>query len=389
MIYKKEERNPQIWFCTGHFINDIYTGFLNPIMPFIAEQVGITMPIATIILSCSHIFSSILQPFFGFFADNMRKRAFIFWGLLLTAIFISFSPAVRNIYLMVLFIVLGSLGSSLFHPQTLGLISKFSQSDTARNMGIFIACGTLGYSMGPLFSSFIAQYFGLSRMPFLASIGIFWALIMFIMVPKFSNQKSDKPKIHFLSALKDILSNRQLNILNIIAMLKSLVTTACSILLPFLWKSMGYSKFQIGTALFCFLALGGIASLVSPKFEKKIGTANVFYFSMITTFPLMILFIFTYKILPILSFIIFAVMGFVTMFATPVTMSIAQNVIPKYKSIIGGFINGFSWGIVAILMSVIGYIAQTSGITMVLLVITLIPAICSFMVKFLKFNQEI
>lgn len=383
MIYTKEERKPQIWFCGGHFINDIYTGFLNPIMPFIAEQVKISMPVATIILSCSHIFSSLLQPFFGFFADNMRKRGLIFWGLIFTSLFISFAPASKNLITMVLFIMLGGLGSSLFHPQSLGLISKFSKSDIVRNMGIFIACGTLGYSMGPLFSSGIAQYFGLDKMPYLSLLGICWAVLMFNMVPKFSDDKTQKSNIDFVKALKDILSNRKLNILNIIAMLKSLMTTSCSILLPFLWKAQGYSKFQIGTALFFFIFLGGIASLLSPKFEHKIGTANVFYFSMITTLPLMILFMLTYKNMPLLSFIIFAIMGFVTMFATPITMNLAQNVLPEYKSIIGGFINGFSWGIVAIAMSIIGYIAQATSIVPVLVIISAIPAICSYSVKYL------
>jgi FSR family fosmidomycin resistance protein-like MFS transporter len=384
MVYEKEERKPQIWFCAGHFINDVYTGFLNPIMPFIAEQVRISMPIATIILSCSHIFSSLLQPFFGFFADNMKKRALIFWGLICTAIFISCAPATNNLLLMVFCIILGSLGSSLFHPQSLGLISKFSTSDLVRNMGIFIACGTLGFSMGPLLSSTIAQYFGLDKMPILASLGIFWALMMFFMVPKFSNLPSEKPKINFPQAIKDILTNRQLNILNIIAMLKSLIQTSCSILLPFLWKSMNYSKFQIGFALFCFLFLGGISSLLSPKIEKKIGTRNVFYISMITTFPMMIAFMLTYKTHSALSFVIYVLMGFVTMFATPITMSMAQKVLPQYKSIIGGFINGFSWGIVAIAMSIIGYIAQAISIVPVLTTLAAIPAVCSVMVKHLK-----
>lgn len=384
MIYQKEERKPQIWFCGGHFINDIYTGFLNPIMPFIAEQVKISMPVATIILSSSHIFSSLLQPFFGFFADNMRKRALIFWGLICTAIFISIAPAINNLAIMIICIILGSLGSSLFHPQSLGLISKFSTSDTVRNMGIFIAFGTLGFSLGPLLSSTIAQYFGLDKMPFLAVLGIFWALLMFKMVPKFSITAEKKGELNFIKAIKDILSNKQLNILNIIALLKSLVQTSCSILLPFLWKSMGYSKFQIGLAMFCFIFLGGISSLISPKLEKKIGTANVFYFSMIMTFPMMILFMITYKTHPTISFIIYALAGFVTMFATPITMSMAQKVLPQYKSIIGGFINGFSWGVVAIAMSVIGYIAQATSIVPVLVVISLIPAICSVMVKYLK-----
>ena len=388
MIYDKEERKPQIWFCVGHFINDIYTGCLNPIMPFIAEQVRISMPVATIILSCSHIFSSLMQPFFGFFADNMRKRALIFWGLIFTAVFISAAPAIHNIYLMVLCIMLGSLGSSLFHPQSLGLISKSTASDVVKNMGIFMALGTLGFSTGPLFSSSMAQYMGLDKMPLLSILGICWAPLMFVMVPKFSNQKAEKQKINFKFAIKEILSSRRLNVLNLIAMLKSLITTSCSILLPFLWKAEGYTKFQIGLALFFFLAMGGISSLISPKLEHKIGTANVFYFSMITTLPLMILFMLTYKVFPILSFVIFALMGFVTMFATPITMNMAQNVLPKYKSIIGGFINGFSWGIVAILMSGIGFIAQATSIVPVLVVISIIPAMCSFLVKYL-FNDKV
>ena len=166
-------------------------------------------------------------------------------------------------------------------------------------------------------------------------------------------------------------------------MLKSLITTSCSILLPFLWKSQGYSKLQIGLALFFFLACGGIASLISPKLEHKIGTANVFYFSMITTFPLMVFFMLTYKTCPAVSFVIFALMGFVTMFATPITMNLAQNVLPQYKSIIGGFINGFSWGIVAIIMSIVGYIAQATNIVIVLVIISTIPAMLSYLVKYL------
>lgn len=388
MIYDKNERKPQIWFCGAHFINDIYTGFLNPIMPFIAEQVKISMPVATIILSCSHIFSSLLQPYFGFFADKTRKRSLIFWGILSTAIFISFAPACTNIALMILFIILGSIGSSLFHPQSLGLVSKFTTSNAAKNMGIFIACGTLGFSLGPLLSSAMAQYFGLSKMPVLAILGIVWAFLMFGMVPKFSNETGVKREnINLKQAFIDILSNKRLNILNIIAVLKSLMTTSCSILLPFLWKSQGYSKFQIGMALFCFLFLGGIASLLSPRVEKIIGTDKVFYISMISTLPLMILFMLTYKTLPLVSFIIFAIMGFITFFATPITMSMAQQVLPQYKSIIGGFINGFSWGIVAVVMSVIGYIAQATSIVPVLVVISIIPAISSVLVKYL-FNEQ-
>lgn len=380
---KKSEKLTRIWLAGGHFVNDIYTGFLNPIMPFIAAKIGISMAVATVVLSMSHIFSSLLQPIFGFFADNMLKRAFIFWGLLFTSCFIPFAPASQTLPVMIVFIILGSLGSSLFHPQALGLANKYAGADRVKYMGIFLGMGTLGYSVGPLLSAYVAQFWGLDKMPVLSLIGLFWVGLMFKFVPKMSNLRLVKPHYELKPAFKAILSNRKLNILNVISMLKSLISTSCFILLPFLWKDMGYSPFFIGTALFVFIFVGGIGSILSNKFEKLVGTRNVFYFSMISTLPLMFLFVLTYKAFPAFSFAVYFVMGFVTMLAVPVTMNMAQSIIPEYKSIIGGFINGFSWGIVALIMSLNGYVAQKFGITNVLLGVSVIPAMFSVFVRYL------
>jgi MFS transporter len=371
-----------VWLCGGHFINDIYTGVLNPIMPFIAAKIGITMAIATIILTVSHIFSSLLQPLFGYFADNIVKRSFIFWGLILSSIFIPLSALAHNPFILVLFIIFGSIGSSLFHPQALGFASRFAEKGNAgKSMAVFVAMGTLGYSFGPIISSAITQFLGMPRMPLMTILGILWALLMFAFVPKLSLSEPVRPKIDFKTAFKRILTNRKLNILNIIAMLKTMIMSACFILLPFLWKNMGYKPFYIGMALFMFIFAGGIGSLISSNLEKRIGAANVFYISMISTMPLMFLFIFTCSSHPTMSLIVFVIMGFITMMATPVTMVMAQNVIPEYKSIISGFINGFSWGIVAIAMSLLGFIAEKFGITNVLLFVSVIPAVCSVLIK--------
>ena len=167
-------------------------------------------------------------------------------------------------------------------------------------------------------------------------------------------------------------------LLNLIAILKTLVTTSSCILLPFLWKGLGHSAFYIGFALFAFNFAGGLGAFLSRKFELKVGTENVFYFSMILTFPMMILFMMTYKAFPTIALIIFILMGLIQWMAVPVTMVMAQATIPEYKSIIGGFINGFSWGIVAIIMTGIGFLAQAKGIIPVLVSISAIPALLSY-----------
>lgn len=373
------EKKSQFWLNAAHFVNDIYTGMLNPIMPFIAVKLGITMAIATVVLSLSHICASLLQPIFGFFADNMRKRSFIFWGLLSTSIFISLAPNASSLAPLIAFVILGSLGSSLYHPQALGFVSKFSKSENiSRNMGIFMGCGTLGFALGPIVSSGITQYFGLSKIPYLAVLGVALALSMSVFIPRTELSSANKSHNDFIETFKRILSNRKLNLLNLIAMLKTLVTTSSCILLPFLWKDMGYNAFYIGFALFAFNFAGGMGAFISRKFEMKIGTQNVFYFSMMLTFPMMVIFMLTYKTHPTLAIVTFILTGLIQWMAVPVTMVMAQSVLPEYKSIIGGFINGFSWGVVAILMTGIGFVAQAKGIMPVLLVVSAIPALLSF-----------
>jgi len=385
---KELKKNPILWLDGAHLINDVYTGMLNPIMPFIAAKLSISMAVATVILSMSHICASLLQPLFGFWADNISKRVFIFWGLIFTSIFISIAPASTEIFILILCIILGSLGSSFFHPQALGLVVKFAENDIAKTMGVFIALGSIGFSVGPLLSAAVAQYWGLSHMPVLCLPGLFMAIIMFKLVPKIPVEASEKRDLKLSQAFKDICKNKKLRILILMAMLKTLVTTSCLILLPFLWQSLGYEPFYIGCILFAFIFAGGIGSILSRGLEKKIGTPKVFSISMVSTLPLMFIFALSYKSFPHFAEIIFVLIGFLTMLAQPVMMVMAQSVLPQYKSIMGGFINGFSWGIVAIVMSVIGFVAQAKGIIPVLLVIAVIPAVLSvYVIKQLFSNN--
>ena len=67
------------------------------------------------------------------------------------------------------------------------------------------------------------------------------------------------------------------------------------------------------------------------------------YISLILTFPIMLVFLLIYKMHPVLSIVVFMVMGFTTMLAQPVMLVMAQRILPEYKSIVSGFINGFSW----------------------------------------------
>jgi len=387
-ISEKQTRQAILWLCSAHLVCDVYSGFLNPIMPFIASKLGFSMAIATVLMAITQICSNMLQPIFGFFADNIYKRFFIFWGLIFASLFIPLAPSAPNIILLVIFMILGSLGGSFFHPQSMGFVNFFSGKNCSNNMGIFISVGSLGFAFGPLLASLITQTIGLDKIFYTSIPGIILALIMFNFVPKLSNTQELNEHKEFFSSFKEILANKQMDLLMLIAMMKSLVTNSSCILLPFLWKNMGYTPFYIGFALFLFVFAGSIGSFVSPKAEKAFGTKPVIYFSMLATMPLMLGFAFTYKTMPVLSMAIFATIGFTTMLAQPVTLVLAQKTLPKYKSIVSGFVNGFCWGVIALVMSILGAIAQRYGIINVLIILTFIPVVASYTVRYIK-KEEI
>src|SRR5574344_520820 len=384
MNTKPNSKKAIAWLSLAHMTNDTYAGFLNPIMPFIAVKIGITMAVATVIMSIAQICASFFQPIFGFWADNIYKRTFIFWGLLFETMFIPIAPQANNIFILTLCIILGNLGGSFFHPQALGFVSKFAkEGNFVQTMAMFISVGTIGFAFGPIISSLMTQYWGLQKIPYTSFIGIILALFMFISVPKLSGIGKTIEKHDFGKSFKEILSNKFMLILIVTAMMKALITNSCTILLPFLWKGMGYKPAYIGTALFLFLLMGGLGSLVSGKLEAKIGAKPVLYISMIATFPMMFLFVETYKTHAVLSLFIFVLMGFVTMLAQPVTMVMAQRLLPDYKSIVAGFINGFSWGVVAVALTVIGYLAQNFGIAKVIFIVSFIPVLFAYLVHYL------
>ena len=380
---KQENKKALAWLTLGHGITDSYSSFINPILPFIVANIGASLSMATCALSASQLFSSLMQPVFGFVADKWQKRFFIFWGLILASIAFGLSGLVQNIWQLALCLIIGGLGVGFYHPQATGFVVKYSGQNLAKNMSIFIAAGTIGYSLGPIISSSITQWFGVTKLPFTTIWGIIFALCVFVFVPKSKTNIEEKHKDTLGQTLKNIFKNKIVRILIMISALKSLVTSSFSILMPFYWKDLGYSAFQIGIAIFIFLTVGALGTYLSSKYEKIIGYKKVFYISLIVPFILTAIFASLTKVLPALSFALFVLTGFVTMLSVSINMVMAQKTMPEYKSMISGFIGGFSWGIVGVFLPLIGLVAQNIGIINTLLIISFIPVALSYFIKYL------
>jgi len=354
----------------GHFMVDLYASALIPLYPFLTSKLGIKLSTISLIIACGHLFSSMMQPLFGFFADRMRHRTFMVWGLVMGAVFIPLTVAVDNIWLVALFLLLGMCGNALFHPQVTSLVNtfNFNNPNLSKYMGAFMGLGTIGYALGPVMSSSLVEHFGPYSLSYVTILGVSTALILYFQVPKIPAAAVVKVKENFFNIMKEILKKKTYLSLVWIAIVKSGMSISFGTFVPFILKDRGFSLGQIGIIVTLFFILSGISMMTSSGIEKKIGAENIIRLSFWTVLPLVLLFIFTIDKFPLLAVIIFILTGYFIFLSVSVTIIAAQNLMKEHKGVISGVMQGFSWGIGALSLAPLGYIGEAVGVDKILVV---------------------
>ena len=364
----------------GHFMVDLYASALIPLYPFLTSKLGIKLSTISLIIACGHLFSSMMQPLFGFFADRMHHRTFMVWGLIMGAIFIPLTVVVDKTWIMALFLFFVMCGNALFHPQVTSLVNtfNFNNPNLSKYMGAFMGLGTIGYALGPVLSSTLVDNFGVYSLSYVTVLGVSTALILYFQVPKIPASTINKAKENFFNIMKEILKKKTYLSLIWIAIVKSGMSISFGTYAPFMLKERGFTLSQIGIIVSLFFILSGVSMLTSSKIEKKIGAENIIKLSFWTVLPLILLFIHTLDKFPLFAVAIFILTGYFTFLSVSVTIVAAQNLMKEHKGVISGVMQGFSWGIGALSLAPLGYIGEIFGIDKVMILMALLAFFTGF-----------
>lgn len=363
-----------IGLSSGHFMVDWYASILVPLYPLITAKLGISLSFISAIIAFGHMLSSMLQPLFGYISDKLRHRTFMFWGLIMSSIFIPLTVVSSSAGILTLFLVLGMCGNAFYHPQVTCLVNTFSYNNPklAKYMGIFLGLGTIGYAIGPFCSSSAASLFGAHSLLAFSVPGILTAILIYFVVPKIPIGSVCTRKENFVSIMKEILSSKVILGLVLIAVVKSGVSISFGTYMPFLLENHGFNLHQIGLIVTLFFTVSGVATMISPKIEEKIGGANVIRLSFFSVLPLTLLTLFLLNIFPFLSAVLFIITGFFILLSVSVTLVSAQKLVSQNKGVISGIMQGFSWGLGALFLAPMGVIGQYFGVDKILVIMSLI-----------------
>lgn len=136
--------------CTGHFLSHFYAFCLPPLFPFLNADLGLSYTALGALLTLRGLATSVAQLPAGFVVDRFGAKMVLMGGLLLTVVSYALFAATDIYWLFVLFIILGGVGDSVFHPADYSILNaSVAQERMGRAFSIHTFSGHLGFAVAP------------------------------------------------------------------------------------------------------------------------------------------------------------------------------------------------------------------------------------------------
>jgi len=353
-----------------HFIGDFYISFGNPLLPVFGEKFSLTLTQVGLMVGISRLLAFVVQPPVGYLADHYQTRFFVLGGPLLAIVFIPLIGIAPAFLVLILFISLGSIGSSMFHPTVAGMVSTYSGRHLGFSLSIFNLGGTLAFGVGPLFITYFVSSYGLLRAPYTMIFGLAVMALLFRIIPV--PQGEGLKGLGFVGSLQEVLGRvwKSIVVIWMVIVLRTFVVQSFMTFIPVMYAKEGYSLVSIGTMVSLFSVAGAISGLLAGHLSDKIGYKPIFYFAFGLTTPSLYLLLYLSG-----NWIYFGVIlaGFFAMATLPLGLAMAQELAPRGRSTVSSLTMGLAFGTGAMATPVTGMLADIFSIRMVLFFLAIIP----------------
>ena len=359
----------------AHLVMDSYTSFLFPLLPLMATrlslkpaQIGLLPPLMTIA-------SSLMQPVYGLISDRYLKRSMAVFGPLIAAVFLSSLGMAQSLPSLVVLILLGGIGVGMFHPQSAALVSRAASADGRGKhqgmvMSIFSSAGTVGYALGPVLVAVVVSRYGLEKSWYTVGWGVACWALLFRYCPPLERREDRGETPSLIEALRAVWA--PLTLLYFAVVLRSAVSVGIQTYLPFSLQHSGLTTTEISWVLTGFLFFGGVGGFFGGALADRLGARRVSMVAMLIATPVLLG---SFSTQGLLSYLLLMAGGTVLNLPIPISVVMAQRLVPGGASTVSALMMGFAWGAGALMTPIVGVMSERYGFTRALLIAALIPLV--------------
>lgn len=357
-----------------HFLNDLHPTLLPTFLPEIVRRLSLSLGEAGFLSTVFGMLNLFVQPLAGHLSDRCDKPIFATWAPMLSATGAYLLPVAPSYAVALLFVGILGLGTSGFHPQGHGFAGIAGGSARLGSyLAVFAAAGTLGAAVSPLYAVFLLSALGPTRIPLALFFLLPFILALRRWLPK-NTQKNSAKKSH-AEAGSHLWGSMWFVVkiclgLILISIVRDSTFQGIRVFLPLLVTGRGGSLEMGGAVLFIFTVAGTLSNLAGGKLGDIFGKTRI----IVVMLSLAPLFLFpAIKASGPLSIVLFVLGGACITATNPITLALAQEYVPRFRSTASSFVMGVAWGVANIVASPVGMLADRIGLETTLGLLALMP----------------
>ncbi len=372
----------------AHFALDSYSSFLFQLLPLMAIKLRLTPAQAGAVPPMLTVASSLMQPVYGVISDRYLKRSMAVFGPLIAAVFLSCLGSADSLAELMALVILGGVGVGIFHPQGAAMVSRAAAADGSGRrqgmvMSVFSSAGTVGYSLGPLLVAMIVNRYGLEKSWYTVIWGVAFWVVMFRYCPSLEPQG----RADGAPALGDALRAAwvPLTLLYFAVALRSAVAVSVQTYWPFALRSFGMSEMEYGSVLAGFLFFGGVGGFFGGVLADRFGARRASMVAMLLAAPLLLA---AFATRGTLSNMLLMAGGTALNLPIPVSVVMAQRLVPGGASTVSALMMGFAWGAGALMTPITGAMSERFGFAHALMIAAVVPLASAALLWFYPKDEQ-
>ncbi|MES1950342.1 major facilitator superfamily transporter [Salinisphaera sp. S4-8] len=335
----------------SHFLNDGAATFLPGILPALLIQMQLSVSLAGTIMAALLVGQG-LQPLVGLLGDRFGGRTFVVLGLLGSSAGGAMIGFVDTMPWLIAVLVLIGISNALFHPQALAGVRLLSHQRQGSAMSFFLVGGEIGRGVWPALASLVVVHIGMSYLWLLSIPALFTLPLLWRWAPSLPARQADTTPIAWRRHAGP------LGRLVLFCALRALIIFSVITFVPVLWSQAGGGLTAGASFITVLMVVGVIGNLGGGRLADSQPTRPILIGSMLVSSVLLVAFVVLHGLW---LWLVLAALGIALFSTLPLTMLIAQDVLPENRSFGSGLALGLANAMGALAIIALGPVAEHFG----------------------------
>jgi MFS transporter, FSR family, fosmidomycin resistance protein len=364
-------RTAQFAITLAHITVDMHTGSLAILLPALLVAFDLNYALAASIFTANQIVIAIAQPLFGTLGDARSHRWMVWVGCALTGLAMVSIVFLPNYPLVIAAVMLSGIGSAMFHPEAIARIRAVSGDKVTSGVSLFFSGGNIGFALGPFLATFFATRFGEAGEALMLLPTVIALIFLATQWGVLSQPSIKKAKARDIGRRGRIAAAGLVGFLMVLIILRSSTLKGLETFIPLYYTETTTLSQQMIANLVTTLSLAGVlGTLLGGVVADRIGRRLTMGISMAVSLAGIYGFL---NADGLLRLVLLFITGACLTAAWPIIVVMIQEAMPNNVGLASGLSLGTAYGAQAIVVQILGIVADQRGLDTVMTILSLLP----------------